>query len=183
MKFVRVLMQSAYLYALVLLTLSCGGEGESYSNNAARRGDWQKSSDLATARRSNPDDMVMQVRLQGLGYNPGPIDGVVGPRTRAALQRYQRDHGLLASGLPGPATRARLQPASVHLTGGYQVGGFYRRISRRKQSGPRYPGDITPLVGAADGYGLTPVGGTRDNFYRILRPENGRSKQKDDPKR
>lgn len=181
MKFVRVCMQSAYFYTLLLLVVSCGGEGESYSNSNAGREDWQKSSDLVNARRSNPTDMVMQVRLQGLGYNPGPIDGVVGPRTKAALQRYQRDHGLLASGLPGPATRARLLPASVYLRGGYTTGGFDRRIPDQNPLGPRYPDDITFPI-EDDGYGLTHTGRKRDNFYRILRPEDGRDKQKDDPK-
>lgn len=180
MKFVRVWVLCAYLHALVLLVVSCGGESGSYSNNTERRDDWRKSSDLASARRSNPTDMVMQVRLRGLGYNPGPIDGIMGPRTRAALQRYQRDQGLLASGLLGPATRARMLPASVRLTAGYPVEGFDRRVSRRTPYGFRYPGDITPLIGVDDGYGLTPAGNTSDNFYRILRPENGHRSKKDD---
>jgi peptidoglycan hydrolase-like protein with peptidoglycan-binding domain len=176
------MMQGICLFALVLSVLSCDGGNEGYSKDSALRADWRRSSDLVSARRSNPDDMVMQVRLQGLGYNPGPIDGVVGPSTRAALQRYQMDHGLLASGLPGPATRARLLPVSAHLTGGYPTGRYYRRISGRTLPAPRYPGDIAPLVGADDGYGLTPAGRRRDNFYRILRPEDGRNRQKDDPK-
>jgi peptidoglycan hydrolase-like protein with peptidoglycan-binding domain len=33
-----------------------------------------------------------QANLVRLGYRPGPIDGRYGPRTRAAIRRYQRDH-------------------------------------------------------------------------------------------
>jgi len=176
MKFVHVSMHRALLPVLVLFVVSCGGEGEDYSNRSARRRDWNTSSDLVNARRSNPTDMVMQVRLQGLGYDPGPIGGVIGPQTKTALQRYQRDHGLLASGLPGPATRARLLPASIRFTGGYPPGGLVRRGPGPISLGPRYPGDIAPFVGADDGYGLSPLNGTRENFYRILRSENGRDR-------
>jgi peptidoglycan hydrolase-like protein with peptidoglycan-binding domain len=30
-----------------------------------------------------------QVHLRGAGFDPGPIDGILGPRTKAAMQRYQ----------------------------------------------------------------------------------------------
>jgi hypothetical protein len=35
-------------------------------------------------------------------------DGVVGPRTRGAVRRYQRTHGLIADGVIGPQTLAAL---------------------------------------------------------------------------
>jgi len=35
-----------------------------------------------------------QRTLAELGYRPGPIDGVVGRRTRSALTRYQRSEGI-----------------------------------------------------------------------------------------
>ena len=31
----------------------------------------------------------LQIRVRDAGFDPGPIDGVLGPRTRSALQRYQ----------------------------------------------------------------------------------------------
>ncbi len=39
-----------------------------------------------------------QANLARLGYKPGPIDGRYGPRTRAAIRRYQRDHKQPADG-------------------------------------------------------------------------------------
>jgi peptidoglycan hydrolase-like protein with peptidoglycan-binding domain len=42
--------------------------------------------------------MRVQAGLTKLGYNPGPIDGVMGPNTRSAIRGYQRDHGLAVDG-------------------------------------------------------------------------------------
>lgn len=43
-----------------------------------------------------------QTSLARLGYNPGPIDGVYGPRTANAIAAYERDHGLMVTGQPSP---------------------------------------------------------------------------------
>ena len=53
----------------------------------------------------------VQAALAELGYDPGPVDGVMGPRTRAAVQAYQRDAGLTVDGVVGPATRGALARA------------------------------------------------------------------------
>jgi peptidoglycan hydrolase-like protein with peptidoglycan-binding domain len=45
-----------------------------------------------------------QMRLRAVGYDPGPIDGHLGPRTRAALRAYQRAHGLPRTGTLDRAT-------------------------------------------------------------------------------
>jgi hypothetical protein len=45
----------------------------------------------------------IQRRLAGLGYKPGPMDGKLGPRTRDAIRRYQRDNGLVVNGEPTTA--------------------------------------------------------------------------------
>ena len=43
-----------------------------------------------------PDQVIANVQsaLQEQGYYTGEIDGILGPLTRAALARYQQDHGL-----------------------------------------------------------------------------------------
>ncbi len=41
-----------------------------------------------------------QGSLAQLGYDPGPADGLMGPRTEAAIREYQLDHGLLVDGRP-----------------------------------------------------------------------------------
>ena len=43
-----------------------------------------------------PDEVIanVQTQLYNEGYYNGPIDGILGPDTRAAIADYQADHGL-----------------------------------------------------------------------------------------
>jgi hypothetical protein len=45
-------------------------------------------------------DLVREIQglLDRIGLRPGPIDGQIGPATRASIVAYQSDHGLLADG-------------------------------------------------------------------------------------
>jgi len=40
----------------------------------------------------------VQKRLAALGINPGPLDGIVGPRTSSGVQRYEELHDLAVTG-------------------------------------------------------------------------------------
>jgi hypothetical protein len=51
-----------------------------------------------------------QEQLKAAGFDPGPIDGVLGPQTRAAFRRYQAGQGLPATGTLDEATRQALLP-------------------------------------------------------------------------
>ena len=47
--------------------------------------------------------------MKKLGFNPGPMDGIFGEKTRAALIRFQKSRGLVADGIAGPQTLAALK--------------------------------------------------------------------------
>lgn len=49
-----------------------------------------------------------QGRLRNLGYDPGPIDGVLGPLTRRALWRFQHREGISETAELDAATRQHL---------------------------------------------------------------------------
>ena len=49
-----------------------------------------------------------QARLNNLGYDCGPVDGIDGPRTQAAVRAFQKNHNLEVDGIPGPQTQAAL---------------------------------------------------------------------------
>jgi hypothetical protein len=55
---------------------------------------------------------LAQVCLFYLGYDPGPVDGVIGRNTRSALAEWQESVGLPPSGDPDPGTLDRLQAAT-----------------------------------------------------------------------
>ena len=51
---------------------------------------------------------VAQAALTFLSFNPGPVDGVIGQRTRAALTAYQQRAGLPQTGALDAATESKL---------------------------------------------------------------------------
>jgi hypothetical protein len=58
---------------------------------------------------------ALQLRLRTRGFRPGPIDGLFGPLTQAAVRRFQLRHDLDVDGIVGPQTRKPLlaQPAAA----------------------------------------------------------------------
>jgi peptidoglycan hydrolase-like protein with peptidoglycan-binding domain/DNA invertase Pin-like site-specific DNA recombinase len=53
----------------------------------------------------SPRVRALQVRLQRHGFRPGPVDGLFGPRTKAAVERLQRSRGIPVSGVATAKTR------------------------------------------------------------------------------
>lgn len=51
----------------------------------------------------------MQKALKAAGYYTGPIDGKIGPKTRAAIEAFQTAKGLKVDGKVGPRTWAELE--------------------------------------------------------------------------
>jgi len=62
------------------------------------------------ALTGTPTLVSVQTQLANLGYYEGPLDGIMGPMTRSAILRYERDRGL-----PGFATVNRTLLISLGL--------------------------------------------------------------------
>src|SRR5689334_24592832 len=54
----------------------------------------RRSSDLTTAPLTKDEIKEMQGKLGAAGFTAGPIDGIVGPQTQAALRRYTQARSL-----------------------------------------------------------------------------------------
>jgi peptidoglycan hydrolase-like protein with peptidoglycan-binding domain len=81
------------------------------------------------SRLGSPTVRELQRTLRRLGQHPGPIDGLYGPLTQAAVERFQLAHGLVIDGIVGPRTgrslarhleaqRKRAETATAHGSDG-----------------------------------------------------------------
>ncbi len=64
---------------------------------------------ILTRGDQGDDIRALQERLEELGFQPGPIDGIYGSLTVDAVSRFQRAASILVDGIVGPQTRTALQ--------------------------------------------------------------------------
>ncbi len=79
------------------------GPGRNYNANSQL--DWNRDGQITAAEATNPVAFRLfggvtrvQTRLRELGYYDRKPDGQYGPLTRAALERFQREHQLPVTG-------------------------------------------------------------------------------------
>lgn len=96
--------------AALLLSLPATGfaaERENRSGELASAGLLARGAGYGTEAGSKAV-RELQLRLRRLGDRPGPVDGLYGPMTEAAVERFQRSRGLAIDGVVGPQTKRRL---------------------------------------------------------------------------
>jgi len=95
---------------------------------------------------------ALQRRLATLGYQPGPVDGRYGPRTEAAVVRFQATHRLTVDGVAGVRTHAALATAEPVLYPGEGNGphgsGQVRSLQRHLAVAGFSPGPVDGRYGA-----------------------------------
>jgi peptidoglycan hydrolase-like protein with peptidoglycan-binding domain len=76
--------------------------------------------------------------LKEAGFDPGPIDGLLGEQTKQALREYQKAHGLRQTGQLDESTRESLMVQQTgESPGGSMPGG---RGTNEPRSGSSTPG-------------------------------------------
>jgi peptidoglycan hydrolase-like protein with peptidoglycan-binding domain/outer membrane biosynthesis protein TonB len=91
----------------------------------------------------------VQRMLRRVGYEVGPLDGLFGPQTRAAVQWFQSDHRLGSRGVVNSATlrRLRLSAASVRFGDGYGRSAGSQRVRAMQRILRKRGYEVGPLDG------------------------------------
>jgi hypothetical protein len=106
----------------------------------------------------NPQIAGLQIALRKHGLYRGPIDAVQGPKTVRAVRTFQRRHRLAVDGIAGPRTRAALGPRGHPLFGarvirrgmrGYDVGVLQFLLERHDVRTGRLDGRFGPRTATA----------------------------------
>lgn len=95
---------------------------------------------------------TLQLRLRRAGASPGPVDGLFGPLTEAAVRRFQGREGLAVDGLVGPLTTAALKREAALIAPGAGYGDpdgseRVRSLQRRLRQAGADPGPVDGRFG------------------------------------
>lgn len=100
---------------------------------------------------THEDTRQVQQALKDAGFEPGPVDGILGPRTREALRNFQTANNLQATGEVNQDTLAALQVPSEEEGIGATGGREEKREEKPGASGTReydrnmeQPSGVTP---------------------------------------
>ncbi len=91
-----------------------------------------------TVSAAEPGVEAAQRRLAELGFDPGPVDGITGPRTRKAVRAFQKANALRPSGRLDAKTLNKLFPgktAGVAAKPGARLLSYSKLGWRNPQSG------------------------------------------------
>lgn len=129
---------------LVLSSLLIGG-GQLYKNS-------QKVEAVATKIESVEAAVAntreVQTVLKKWGYYTGVVDGINGPKTKAAVKKFQKKYGLTQDGIVGPLTAAkmglRVQGSSGSSSSSYNNNDLYllAKLVHSEARGESYTGQV-----------------------------------------
>ena len=106
-----------------------------------------------TSAQTPVDSKAAQEALKSRGHNPGPIDGIVGPRTQKAIRDFQKASGLEQTGKLDEKTVSKLTAPTVKGLVS-SLGGFTATVT-------------TPVTFSGATVELEPGGQTGRQMFRV----------------
>lgn len=100
---------------------------------------------LALSKRGSRGEEVrnIQTRLIKWGYMSGSADGVYGEKTEAGVKKFQKNHGLTADGIAGPATLAKIGlPSGSTSSSSNSNVNLLARVVNGEARGESYEGQV-----------------------------------------
>lgn len=79
------------------------GLGLTYTNSSV-----MQNERVAQAATTKAENRTIQTKLKRWGYYSGAVDGIYGPLTKKAVRYFQSKNGLVVDGIVGPKTAAAL---------------------------------------------------------------------------
>ena len=108
----RTVFASA-LFLTLALSAWAAEEKQSPPAKAEKMGEMEKKPEMGKMTTGGKDNREVQEALKAKGNDPGPIDGRMGPKTRAALKAFQEANGLKGTGQLDNQTAEKLGIAKM----------------------------------------------------------------------
>lgn len=90
------------------------------------------------------DTKEVQTRLKKWGYYTGNVDGINGPKTIAAVKKFQKKYGLTQDGIVGPLTAAKMGLSVKSSSSNYSSNDRYllAKVIYAEARGESYTGQV-----------------------------------------